>query len=267
MNMLNALLLGLVQGFGEMLPISSSAHLALAPYFFGFKDPGLAFDVALHLGTLVAILGYFWREWLDIARSLLKLVRERKVTSQGQKLAGLLLVASIPGAFFGYFLSDLAENTFRNPLLIAAMLSLMGALLWYVDHRETGSRKLANIGFTDAIIVGLAQALALIPGVSRSGATITAGLSRGITREDAAKFSFLMSAPIIAGAALVKVPDISVSMVSDPSFWVAIVAAILSSAVAIKVLLSLVRKHHFDIFVYYRFALAAAVVVVYLMRG
>ncbi len=267
MNITNALLLGLIQGFGEMLPISSSAHLVLAPYLFNFADPGLAFDVALHLGTLGAILGYFWREWLDMAGSLLKLVLERKVTSQSQKLAGLLLVASIPGALFGYFLGDFAETTFRNPLSVAFALVAAGALLWYVDHRETGARKLANIGPVDAIMIGLAQAVALIPGVSRSGATITAGLARGISRDDAARFSFLMSAPIIAGAALVKVPSLDQSVIMSGPFWVAIVAAIVSSTVAIKVLLTLVKKHHFDIFVYYRFALAALVVAVYFLKG
>ncbi len=267
MNIVNALILGLVQGFGEMLPISSSAHLVLTPYILGFSDPGLAFDVALHLGTLVAILGYFWREWVDIALSLLKLARERKVTSQGQKLAGFLLIASIPGALFGYFLSDLAESTFRNPLLIAFALVAAGALLWYFDHQDQGKRALKNIGIADSLIIGLAQAAALIPGVSRSGATITAGLARGISREDAARFSFLMSAPIIAGAALVKVPDLGVGVLDSASFWVGMLAAAVSSILAIKLLLGVVKKHHFDIFVYYRFALAVVVVIFYLMKG
>jgi len=267
MDITVAIIFGLIQGFGEMLPISSSAHLVLVPYFMGFSDPGLAFDVALHLGTLAAILGYFWREWLDVALSLIKLARERKVTSQGQKLAGLLLVASIPGALFGYFLSDTAETTFRNPILIATALIVAGSVLWYFDHHDQGKRYISDMKLPDAVVVGLAQAIALIPGVSRSGATITAGLARGISREDAAKFSFLMSAPIIAGAALVKVPEIDFSVITGLPFWFAIFGAIVSSALAIKFLLSIVKKYHFDMFVYYRFLLAAVVIIVYLVKG
>jgi undecaprenyl-diphosphatase len=266
MSILNAILFGLIQGFAEMLPISSSAHLVLFPWIFGFTDPGLAFDVALHLGTLVAILAYFWRDWVDMASSLLKLARERKVTSQSQKLAGLLLIASVPGAIFGFALGDLAERTFRNPLLIAVTLVVAGVLLYIADHRDMGSRKLADLNVKDAILVGLAQAVAIIPGVSRSGATITMGLFSGITREDAARFSFLMSAPIIAGAALVKVPKLDMAIAGSLPFWLSILAAVISSVLAIKLLLALVRKQHFDIFVYYRFALAAIILFVYFNR-
>jgi undecaprenyl-diphosphatase len=266
MSILNAILFGLIQGFAEMLPISSSAHLVLFPWIFGFTDPGLAFDVALHLGTLVAILAYFWRDWVDMASSLLKLARERKVTSQSQKLAGLLLIASVPGAIFGFALGDLAERTFRNPLLIAVTLVVAGVLLYIADHRDMGSRKLADLNVKDAILVGLAQAVAIIPGVSRSGATITMGLFSGITREDAARFSFLMSAPIIAGAALVKVLKLDMAIAGSLPFWLSILAAVISSVLAIKLLLALVRKQHFDIFVYYRFALAAIILFVYFNR-
>lgn len=266
MNIFTALIFGLIQGFGEMLPISSSAHLVLFPYLFGITDPGLAFDVALHLGTLAAILGYFWRDWVDMATSLVKLARERKVTSQSQKLAGLLLVASVPGAIFGIFLGDLAEKAFRNPLLVAVMLIFAGFILYFADHSDHGERKVKDLKLKDAIVIGLAQAVAIIPGVSRSGATITAGLFSGVTREDAARFSFLMSAPIIAGAALVKVPKLSMTLASSLPFWVAIVASVVSSLLAIRILLTLVRKQHFDIFVWYRFALAAVVIVVYLMK-
>lgn len=266
MNILTALIFGIIQGFGEMLPISSSAHLVLFPYLFGLTDPGLAFDVALHVGTLVAILGYFWRDWVDMAMSLIKLARERKVTSQSQKLAGLLLVASIPGAIFGIVLGDLADKAFRNPLLIVVTLVVAGAVLYFADHSDHGKREIKDLKLKDAVVVGLAQAIAIIPGVSRSGATITAGLFSGVTREEAARFSFLMSAPIIAGAALVEVPKISLGLVSTLPFWVAIVASVISSALAIKVLLSLVKKNHFDIFVWYRFALAAVVLAVFLIR-
>ena len=266
MNIVQAAIFGIIQGLAEMLPISSSAHLVLFPWIFRFPDPGLAFDVALHVGTLVALVGYFWREWLDMAVSLVKLARERRVSSQSQKLALLLVIASVPGAIFGVLLGDYAESVFRSPLLVASMLVVMGSVLWYADSRDTGAKKFDDINKSDSLKIGLAQALAIIPGVSRSGATMTMGLLLGIDRSDAAKFSFMMSAPIIAGAALVKVGDISTEMVTSVNFWVAMVAAIISSLFAIGFLLRFVRKHHFNVFVYYRFALAALVLVIYFGR-
>jgi undecaprenyl-diphosphatase len=266
MTILQAALLGLVQGFAEMLPISSSAHLVLTPWILGFTDPGLAFDVALHVGTLVAVLGYFWRDWVDMAASLVKLAQERVVTSQSQKLAVLLLIASVPGAIFGFLLNDYAETVFRNPLLVASALVVMGVVLWYADHHDKGDKDISQISRPDSFKIGLAQALAIIPGVSRSGATMTMGLFLGINRSDVAKFSFMMSAPIIAGAAILKIGDISAEMLTSSVFWVGMAAAAASSLFAIGFLLRFIRKHHFDIFVYYRFVLAALIVTVYLTR-
>lgn len=267
MNILEAILLGLVQGLAEMLPISSSAHLVLVPWLFDFSDPGLAFDVALHVGTLGAVLAYFWRDWVDMGVSLIKLARERHITSQPQKLSILLLIASVPGAIFGILLGDYADSVFRSPLLVAGALVVMGSLLWYADHHDRGAKDLEHITRTDALKVGFAQAAAIIPGVSRSGATMTMGLLLGINRSDVAKFSFMMSAPIIAGAALVKLGDLDAAMLTSVNFWVAMTAALLSSLFAIGFLLRFVRKHHFDIFVYYRFALAAVIVLVYFLRN
>jgi undecaprenyl-diphosphatase len=255
-----------VQGFAEMLPISSSAHLVLLPWLFRFPDPGLAFDVVLHVGTLAALVGYFWREWLDIAKSLAKLVRDRQITKQSQKLAILLTIASVPGAFFGYLLGGYAEKTFRNPLLIAGTLVTMGLFLWYADQHDKGSKKLEQITRIDSLKIGLAQAIAVIPGVSRSGATMTTGLLLGIDRTDAAKFSFMMSAPIIAGAAIVKGGDITFELLTSISLWTAMVAAFISSLLTIDFLLRYVRKHNFNIFVFYRFTLAAIIVFIYLIR-
>lgn len=250
-----------------MLPISSSAHLVLLPWIMGFTDPGLAFDVALHVGTLVAILVYFWREWLDIAVSLIKLARERRITSQGQKLAILLLISSVPGAILGVLLGGYAETVFRNPILVAGALVVMGSLLWYADHHDKGQKDITKITRMDSFKLGLAQAVAIIPGVSRSGVTMTTGLFLGIGRSDAAKFSFLMSAPIIAGAALVKAKDLAPAMLTSLPFWVAMLAALASSLFAIGFLLRYVRKHNFNIFVYYRFILAAVIIITYLIRS
>jgi undecaprenyl-diphosphatase len=266
MNILTAVIFGLIQGFGEMLPISSSAHLVLFPYLFNLPDPGLAFDVALHVGSLVAIIGYFWREWIDLAKAAWKLIITRKVTEFNQKLVLLIILASIPGAIFGLLLDNYAESTFRNPILIASTLIIMGAVLYYADHHDKGKKEMKDISYKNSITIGLAQALAIIPGVSRSGVTITAGLFEGINKEDVARFSFLMSAPIIAGAALVKVKDLSHAMIVSADFWVALFTSVIASVVAISFLLKLVRKNHFDIFVFYRFFLAAIVIIVFFMR-
>lgn len=267
MTIFQAIIFGLIQGFGEMLPISSSAHLVLFPWFFSFPDPGLSFDVALHLGTLFAIVGFFWRDWLKIILDLIRIVKTKRVETFEQKLAGFLLLASIPGAVFGYLLDDYAETVFRSPLLIAFTLSAMGALLMYADAKNKGKIKLEELNSRKSFSIGLAQALAIIPGVSRSGVTISAGLFAGLDRVSAAKFSFLMSAPIIAGAALVKVPDIATSSFSVSIFSTAFMSSVVSAVMAIKFLLSFVKKNNFSIFAFYRFSLAALIVLVYFIRG
>ncbi len=267
MNALQALIFGFIQGFGEMLPISSSAHLVLFPYLFKINDPGLAFDVALHFGTLIAIIGFFWHDWIEIIKALVKLIKERKITDFYQRLGIMLLIASLPGAIFGLLLNSYAETIFRGPILVALMLAAMGGLLYYADHRQKGKKKIQDLTYKKSFTIGLAQALAIIPGVSRSGITITTGLFEGLTRGEAAKFSFLMSAPIIFGAALAKLPDLSGQILMTSTFWLAFVSSIVSSLIAIKFLLGFVRKHSFDIFVFYRWGLAALIIVVVLMRG
>jgi undecaprenyl-diphosphatase len=249
-----------------MLPISSSAHLIIFPWLFHFSDPGLSFDVALHVGSLVAIIGFFWREWLSLIKNFFKLLHDRKVTTFEQKLLGYLLIASIPGAIFGILLDQYAENALRNPLLIAFTLAAFGVVLWFADHHDRGIRTIKDVKTKDAAYLGIAQAFAIIPGISRSGITMTTGLFAGLKREEAARFSFLMSAPIIAGAALVKLKDIESGMLMLPTFWVAIVVTVIFSLIAISFLLKFLQKHKFNIFVYYRFALAALIVAVYLVR-
>lgn len=261
MSILEAIILGIVQGLGEMLPISSSAHLVLVPWFMGKNYQGLAFDVALHLGTLLAILIYFYKDWWKIIKFGLLAIKERKITKFSQKLPFYLIVASVPGAILGYLFESYAENVFRNPLYISVALVCGGILLWYADHNHQGTRDLKSIKVFDALKIGMSQAIALIPGVSRSGITMTTGLFLGFKREEAARFSFLMSAPIIFGAALVKLPDISADLLSDRVFWVSMLAAAVSSIFAINILLRIVKSRNFDFFVYYRFALAGLILL------
>ncbi|PRR74960.1 undecaprenyl-diphosphatase UppP [Neomoorella humiferrea] len=260
MNVIQAVILGLVQGLGEFLPISSSAHLVLLPWFFRWPDPGLTFDVALHLGTLIAVILYFWRDLLELV--VCGLFQPR---SRDGRLFYYLLVASVPGALFGYLLEDQAATVFRSPLLIAATLTLMGLGLWWADRAGRKSRSMDEITLMDGIIVGLSQALAIIPGVSRSGITMSAGLLTGMRRETAARFSFLMSVPIIAGAALLQLKDLTTAAVNTP-FILGVVTSAVVGFLAIKFMLRYLRHGSYLLFTWYRILLALLVVMVFYWR-
>jgi undecaprenyl-diphosphatase len=263
-----AFVLGVVQGLAELLPISSSAHLALTPYFFGWTDPGLAFDVALHFGTLVALIWYFRAEWWAMLESAWRIVRTRRIESVHDRRLLYLIVATIPAGIGGVLLNDLAETTFRSPRIIGTALVVMGVLLWAVDRWSARVRMLEELTMKDAIIVGLAQVLALVPGVSRSGSTITAGRLLHLDRPTAARFSFLMSMPITVAAVVVKVPEVlrDSGGVTTP-LLVGVVAAAVSSWLAITVLLRYVSKHSFGVFAVYRVVLAAVVFATIASRG
>jgi undecaprenyl-diphosphatase len=250
--------LGVLQGLAEFLPISSSAHLSLAPWAFGWAEPGLAFDVALHVGTLVAVLWYFRREWVALTRGALQSVRSGGVRGEAGRRVALLVVATIPGAGIGYALQEQAETVFRTPTLTAAALIVMGAILWVVDARAATARRLDQLTWRDAVLIGLAQACAIIPGVSRSGGTMTAARALGYDRADAATFSFLMSMPIIAAAAVLKAPEALRAEHLAPVL-VGMTTAALSGWAAIAGLLAFVRRRGFGAFAVYRFALGAAV--------
>jgi undecaprenyl-diphosphatase len=267
MTFFEGLAYGIVQGLTEFLPVSSSAHLTLLPWFFGWEDPGLGFDVALHVGTLVAVLWYFWRDWWTLAQAALRGVRASDPLGNPEAaLFWKLVVASAPAAVIGVLFEHAAEEAFRAPALIATTLATLGAFLYWADRRRTDDTPAeAVISWADAIVIGTAQAAAIVPGVSRSGITIAVGRLRGAGREAAARFSFLLSTPIIAGAALVKVKAFSAA-VHDPVGFVAVAASAISGFAAIVTLLRYVRTRDYLPFVLYRFALAALVVVVLLTR-
>jgi len=266
MTAFQALVLGLLQGLAEFLPISSSAHLALAPWAFGWQDPGLAFDVALHAGTLVALLWYFRAEWLRLLASALVVLRTRSLAGPEERRLAYLVVGTIPGGIAGLLLERRADEAFRAPTLIATALIVMGILLWLVDARAPARRGLADIGWRDAIAIGIAQAFALIPGVSRSGATITAGRALRLDRESAAVFSFLLSMPIIAAAAVLKLPHVLREGVTTP-LVVGVVSAAASSLLAIAIVLRYVRRNSYGIFALYRVALGVAVLALVAARA
>lgn len=268
MPIFQAIILGFIQGLGEFLPISSSAHLILAPFFFHWPDQGLAFDVALHWGTLLAVVLYFRKDVWNIIRgffhSLSKSSRDLE-NNIYQRLAWLLIIASIPGAIVGKLLESEAEHALRNPLLIAGTLSVVGLILYLVDRFAPKEKNIDHIGWKQSLLVGLSQAIAIIPGISRSGATMTMARALKFTREDAARFSFLMSIPITFGAGLLKLPELS--GIQNHS---ALIAGFLSSFIfgllAIRYLLRYISKHSFAVFAWYRFIIAAVIIILYLLK-
>jgi undecaprenyl-diphosphatase len=259
MPIYQALALGLLQGLAEFLPISSSAHLALAPWLFGWSDPGLAFDVALHVGTLVAVLWYFRSEWVQLFHAGLSIVRHRRVETDEERRFVFLVLATIPGAIGGLLLEDYAETVFRAPALTAAALIAMGILLWAADRYAACDRPLGRMRWPDALLIGLAQIAALVPGVSRSGSTMTAGRALRFDRQSAAIFSFLMSMPITAAAAVLKVPEALRESGISSALVVGVLAAAVSSWLAIAVLLRYISRHSFGVFALYRLALGLVV--------
>ncbi len=258
-SIFQAIVLGAVQGLTEFLPVSSSGHLILVPWLFRWPDPGLAFDVALHLGTLLALLVYYWREWLDMGLSLAAGNRLPR------RLLFLLIVASVPGAIIGVVLEKQAETTLRSPLLIAATMATLGLLLWVADWYGSKKRTIDHLTFLDALLIGLSQAFAIIPGVSRSGATITTARILGIDRADAANFSFLMATPIIAGAGMLEARKLFHTGLAAQLGW-GFAASTVFSLLAIVGLLRFLRTHSYRPFAIYRIVLAVIVVAVAVAR-
>lgn len=254
MTVFQSIVLGIVQGLGEFLPISSSAHLVLIPWLLKWQDPGLTFDVALHMGTLLAVIIYFWRDWV----SLLQGAISRK-SSNEKRIFWYLVIATIPGAVIGFVLESKAETVFRSPLLIGVMLIIMGIFLYLADRRQQ-LRTMSTMTVSDAILIGLSQALAIIPGVSRSGSTMTVARWLSLTREDAARFSFLMSTPIITGAGLLSMKDLSLSDI-NLAFIIGVVTSFIIGILSISFLLRYLKTSNFKIFVGYRFILGTIVVL------
>jgi undecaprenyl-diphosphatase len=212
MPLYQAIILALVQAFTEFLPVSSTAHLTLFPWLLHWQDPGEAFDVALHAGTLLAVILYFFKDWLTLAICGLggkyPATAPTSEVAQHRRMFWYMVVATIPGAIVGKLFDKQIEEHLRLPKIIAVSMIVVGLLMWWADSRSRMTRKLEESNLGDAGVIGTAQALALWPGVSRSGITIITGLFRGFTREAATRFSFLMSAPLIAGAVLVKLPGL-----------------------------------------------------------
>jgi undecaprenyl-diphosphatase len=219
MDSLQAVILGLVQGITEFLPISSSGHLVLVPWALGWGEPGLLFDTVLHWGTLVAVVVYFWDDLWSLVRAWVDSIARRKVDTPQAWLAWLVLLGTLPAAIIGFLLNDFFESLFSAPVAVAAFLVGTGLILAAAETFYDRIRKVDTLRLGDALVVGLAQAAAIAPGLSRSGLTITAGIFRGLGREAAARFSFLLSVPIILGAGLTQMAHFLLGFVRRRRFW------------------------------------------------
>ena len=267
MTVWQAIVLGVLQGLAEFLPISSSAHLALTPWIFGWDSPGLAFDVALHIGTLAAVLWFFRAQWAALTRAAWRIVITRRIATEEERRVLFLVIATIPGGIGGLLLAEYAETIFRTPALIATTLIIMGVILWAVDRFSPQDRPLSGMRWTHALLFGLAQVLALVPGVSRSGSTMTAGRAMGFHRESAAVFAFLMSMPITAAAAAYEVPKAIAEGGLGAPIVAGVIASGLSGWLAISVLLKYVARHGFGVFAVYRIALGIGVLALVAARS
>jgi undecaprenyl-diphosphatase len=271
MSLVQVIILAVIQGLTEFLPISSSAHLALAPWLFGWSDPGLAFDIALHLGTLIAVLLYFFRDWVQvIAQAFGSDWGPDPELKKNPRLLWWLAAGSIPIGIFGLLFGKQAESTWRSPYVIGGMLIGVGILMWLAERAGTKTRQISEINFTDSAVIGLSQALAIVPGTSRSGITITTGLFRNLNREAAARFSFLLSTPAIAAAAGKAAHDLHKSGGLPHDQQLAFLVGILVSAVVgcgvIAFFLRYLRDHTLKFFVYYRIVFGIIVIALALFR-
>lgn len=265
MPIYQVIVLAVVQGLTEFLPVSSSAHLALIPWLFGWKDPGLVFDIALHVGTLAAVIIYFFRDWIQIIGQGLGLnIGTDPDLKRNRNLLWLLALGSIPIGIIGYVFKNEAETTWRNPYVIATMLIVIGIFIGVGERWNRGRKNMAEVSPMDATTIGIAQALAVVPGTSRSGVTIAAGLFRGLDRPTAARFSFLLSTPAIAAAAASGMHEIKkaggIPHDMRVPFIVGIIVSAIVGAIVIAFFLEFLRRHSLWFFVYYRIALGIIVI-------
>ena len=273
-TIVQALIMGIVQGLTEFLPVSSSGHLIVVPFLLGWDDAfitSLAFSVMLHIGTLVALLIYFRDDWVRLIPAGLAAIRDRSFRDDpDRKLAWLLVAATIPAALVGALFSDIFETQVRQIGLVALTLVVGGVILWIADHVGARTKSVHDVSFPVAVGIGAAQAIALIPGISRSGVSISAGRLAGLEREAAARFAFLMATPITGGAILFEARKLmtgEAGVTVDAGPLIAgLLASFVSGIIAIRVMLGYLRTRSLDVFVIYRFVLAAVVLIVWLGR-
>lgn len=265
MDLLQALVLGIVQGITEFLPISSTAHLVLVPHLFGWADPGLTFDVALHLGTFLAVAWYFWNDLKEMFWGFTRSISSRDFTDPHQRMPWMIALGTIPAGVAGLLWEDKVETVFRSPLVIAFTLVVLGLLLFAGDRLGRKQRDLGDFLWLDATLIGIAQAVALIPGVSRSGATMTMALLMGASREASARFSFLLGFPIIALSALYKLKDLGPMLGAQwLPFLLGLLASTITGYLCIRFLIQFLQKRGMGVFVAYRVVLGFIVLALFM---
>lgn len=270
MSVLQAIVLGIIQGATEFIPVSSSGHLVLVPWLLGWTSPGLTFDTMLHWGTLLAVVGYFWRDLTTLAGAALRgLGARRPFATTEARLAWLLILATMPAALAGIAFESQFEALFNTPTFVAGFLLVTGLLLWASERLSSGLRDLASIRAPDALTLGIAQALAITPGISRSGSTIAAGLLRGLDRPAAARFSFLMMIPVVFGAGLFRMLEL-VEAGPPPGQIGLLVAGFVAAAVSgyagIAFLLDYLRRHSLRVFALWCWGFGLFSLIVVLLR-
>lgn len=270
MNLPQAFLLGLLQGATEFLPVSSSGHLVLVPWLLGWSEPGLAFDAVVHWGTALAIVAYFWRDWVTLAEAVSRSLQTRCFDDPHARLCWLIALGTVPAALAGYLLESFFEDMFARPAAAAVFLLVTAVLLSGTERWSRRERDLNELGWGDAAAIGLAQALAILPGISRSGATIAGGLMRGLRREAAARFSFLLATPIVLGAGLYKLVDLgrAGSLASQAAVLaLGFGAAAVTGFACIHFLLRYVQRYRLYPFAVYCALVGAACLLVAHVRG
>jgi len=273
MPLYQAVILALVQAVTEFLPISSTAHLFLFPWLLGWNDPGLDYTVVVHAGTLIGVILYFLKTWLELGLAGLGIRYPAGAAPEeirtNRKLFWYIVAGTAPAALAGVLLEKHIETTFRSPVLMGSMLILVGVVMWVAEQRSPLARGMQSLTLGDALLIGTAQAIALVPGVSRSGITIVAGLVRGMTREAAARFTFLLATPIIAGASAVKLWQMRQNALGDETA-AALVAGFLVSAVTgyavIAFLLRYLQTRTLRIFIYYRIAFGIVILLLVFLQ-
>ena len=267
MTFAQAIILGAVQGVTEFLPISSSAHLILVPWLMNWPDQGLTFDVVLHAATLVAILSFFWRDWLKIVIETVHPSSKSKTQGRppGRRMFLLILVGTIPAAITGFWFQEVISTNLRHPVVLSIMLIAVALLLWLAERKASLNKGLKDVSFLDVLLIGIAQAVALVPGTSRSGITITLGLFRGMTRETAGRFSFLLATPIILGAFLYKIYGINSLEIPDGQAMAMVVSfstALVVGYLTIKYFIRFLKEKTLYVFIYYRILLSVVILLV-----
>lgn len=258
---MQSIILGIVQGLTELLPISSSAHLTLIPWIFNWSGLSESFDVALHFGTLLAIGLFFFKDWVELIKGGYKLAVKKEKSTEG-KMFWYIVLATIPGGIIGFLLDHFLENALKAPLIIATALIVMGIILYVVDKNCKSKISYEKMGLKETFLIGLSQALAFIPGVSRSGVTMTTARILKVDRESAAKYSFMLSAPIVLAATIFKFSSFTLSL----EFFIGVITSFLVGVGVIRFLLQYLKKGSFKVFAIYRVIAGLAVILIYFLK-